>query len=132
MGSVVFADAEDMSRLNALTHPPLLALVKSDLAELNAAQKHELAVLEAAVYFLVPSPPRAELIITVTAPAEVRERRLVDAGLVRAEARSRIERQADFESAFAAADIVINNSGTLADLEHKVESLLAGHMPPPA
>ena len=129
LGRLVFGDEAALVRLNEITHGPLSELASRQLDELAAANLHELAVLEAAVYFLLPCPPRADLTITVTAPVEIREDRLARGGLTLVEARARIARQATMAAAFASADVTISNTGTLAELERRVDQLLAEQFP---
>ncbi|MBU8869234.1 MAG: dephospho-CoA kinase [Gemmatimonadales bacterium] len=132
LGQLVFADGEALLRLNGITHGPLSELMTRSLDELAATGDHSLAVLEAAVYFLLPTPPSMDLVILVTAEAGVRVERLVSAGLKPEMARNRIARQRAMEPAFTKADVVINNTGSLTDLERIVHRLLAEHLPPSA
>ena len=67
-----------------------------------------------------------------TAPVETRVRRLVDRGLAEADARARIAAQASEAARLAIADLVVDNSGDIADLEAEVERLWASLDPPAA
>lgn len=127
LGRLVFADPDALERLNALTHPPLQRLMNRRLDELADAGGHDLAVLEAAVYFLLPQPPRADLVITVVAGEENRLERLVAGGLDESTARDRIRRQSRLPMNFAAADITVPNDGTREDLAGWAERLLREH-----
>ena len=131
LGRLVFADGEALHRLNRIMHGPLSELACRKLNELAERDDRTLAVLEAAVYFLLPSPPPVDLVITVTAPEDLRIERLTTQSLTAEEAEDRIVRQAAMEPAFATADVVIENTGSLEDLAHKVEALLAEHGPRP-
>ncbi len=126
LGGIVFGDPEAMARLNALTHPRLAALADAELERLAAQGAHALAVLEAAVYFLLPTPPAVDLVITVDADPAVRARRLAErTGLDPAEAARRVAAQADMEQAWRErADIVLRNDGDdLARLAALVDEL---------
>lgn len=125
LGRLVFHDQAALRELNRITHPPLSRLMTRRMDELAADGSATLAVLEAAVYFLLPSPPAADLVITVTAPAAIRRQRLIESGVRPQDADARIERQADLAAAFAGADVIIENTGTVADLEREAECLLA-------
>jgi dephospho-CoA kinase len=76
LGSLVFAEASALTRLNALVHPRLAAAIKEDLDAIARAGQTDLAVLEAAVYFLLPSLGKVDLVIAVVASEEVRRERL--------------------------------------------------------
>jgi dephospho-CoA kinase len=124
LGPMVFADPGAMARLNAVVHPPLARLMADRLDALEQAGEHELAVLEAAVYFLLPSPPRMDLVVAVDAPAAVRAARLAAGrGLDAASAAARIAAQASWDTFWQRADRIIINDGTPAGLEREVADL---------
>ena len=75
LGRRVFADAEALAALDAITHGPLGALMELELAALAAAGP-VLAVLEAAVYFRLPAAPRMDLVVAVLAGPRIRAERL--------------------------------------------------------
>jgi dephospho-CoA kinase len=59
-------------------------------------------------------------------PAEVQVSRLAERGLPEDQARARMAAQATRQQRLAIADIVIDNSGTLADLDRRVAEVWAG------
>ncbi len=131
LGSRVFGEPEALQRLNEIMHGPLAQLAAEKLEKLAIEGKHELAVFEAAVYFLLPSPPEVDLVVAVVAAPEVRAQRLVDRSRGRSggrmsatEARRRIEAQANMSGAWARADEIITNDGTIAELEVRTMRLL--------
>lgn len=112
LGQRVFADPGAMSQLNGLTHGPLAALIRERLDELADEGKHGLAVLEAAVYFLLPDPPPMDLVVCVTAPEDQRLARLARRnGLTEAEALRRMRIQDPMAGLWSRADVVIANDG---------------------
>ena len=120
LGALVFADPEALAKLNTIMHGPLSALATEKLDILVAAGEHELAVFEAAVYFLLPSPPAVDLVVAVVAPVEQRLQRLVarsGGALSAQDARRRLEAQENLEAHWARADEIIVNDGTLDELE---------------
>ncbi|MEN8008490.1 MAG: dephospho-CoA kinase [Candidatus Krumholzibacteriota bacterium] len=126
LGRLVFGDRSALERLNDITHGPLSDLVAEKLNDVQKSGRHRLAVLEAAVYFLLPPVPGVELVITVTASDTTREKRLRDfAGLDRETARSRIRAQRPLEDGWARADIVLVNEGPLGSLGVEAAALLA-------
>lgn len=126
LGGLAFADPVALARLNTITHGPLAALAGRRLDELEKEDRHRLAVLEAAVYFLLPPVPGIELVITVTASVSMRLLRLTsDGALSPGEARSRIEAQRFLEDGWAGADVVLNNDGSVSELETAARALLA-------
>ncbi|MEU1288127.1 dephospho-CoA kinase [Kitasatospora sp. NPDC005856] len=121
LGAVVFADPERLKALNAIVHP----LVRDRAAELEAA-----AAPDAAVVHDVPLlaenhlAPLYDLVVVVDAADEVRVDRLVRLrGMTEEEARARMAAQATREDRLAIADLVIDNSGGLAELEARVDEV---------
>ncbi|MFO7607742.1 MAG: dephospho-CoA kinase [Candidatus Krumholzibacteriia bacterium] len=130
LGPLVFADPAALARLDALVHPTLARLMQERLDALAAAGEHALAVLEAAVYFLLPTPPPVDLVVAVDAPAALRARRLAAArGLDEAAAAARIAAQASWDALWSRADRIIVNDGTPADLARAVDALWRDHGP---
>ncbi len=124
LGSLVFSDPVALEKLNGITHGPLAALAGRRLDELEKEELHPLAVLEAAVYFLLPPVPRIDLVITVTASLSKRLARMTDSGFLSpAQALSRIEAQQSMENGWAGADVVIDNDGPVSELEIAAENL---------
>jgi dephospho-CoA kinase len=127
LGQRVFGDPVELAALDAITHPPLCALMESRLQEL-AARGRALAVLEAAVYFRLPAPPRMDLVVAVVASAEVRAARLAArTGLDPATARARVDALAPLDLDWARADLTIRNDGEPAALAAAVDALWAAH-----
>ena len=49
LGAIVFADTKRLARLNAIVHPPVLAEQDRELAAIEKADPHAIAVVEAAL-----------------------------------------------------------------------------------
>ena len=133
LGRRVFGDPAALAVLNGITHGPLADLAGERLAALRDTGRHVLAVFEAAVYFLLPSPPAADMVIVVTAPPELRIARLVARSggrLPEAEARARVAAQAPMAADWERrADHVISNDGTEMELVAAVRALHERHFP---
>ena len=81
-------------------------------------------VINAAVLKEIGLVDYVDEVWTVIAPKETRLRRLVKTGLSKPEALTRIDAQASQRDYSDIADIVINNSGTLKQLNAKVQASL--------
>ncbi len=118
MGRRVFDDPAARRRLEQIVHPRVRA--RASRIEAAAAPG---AVVVHDIPLLVETGQAADfdvLVVVDTAP-EVQLRRLVDGrGMSPEEAQSRIAAQATRAERLAAADIVICNDGTLADLADSV------------
>jgi dephospho-CoA kinase len=122
LGQLVFADDDLLARLNAIVHP----LVHERMQQL---EQEALARLGPAGIVVHDVPLLAEnglqhgfdTVIVVDAPDDQRLQRLIDTrGMTAAHARERMAAQASRDQRLAIADIVVDNSGTLADLDHRV------------
>ena len=122
LGRLVFHDRAAREQLDGLVHPPLAAALVARLAAARS-QRSPLVILEAAVYFLLPGPPRVDWTIAVTAAPAVRLARLTARGLDPAAAQVRMAAQSHLESTWALADHVITNDGTPAHLAAAVAEL---------
>jgi dephospho-CoA kinase len=67
---------------------------------------------------------RFEQVLVVDVPPEIQLHRLMNArSMSEDEARARIASQASREDRLAAADLVVDNSGTLADLDRRINEI---------
>lgn len=118
---IVFADPAARRRLESIVHPEVerLRLEAENRLALAGAR---LVVHEIPLLFEAGLQHRVDVIVLVDAPDAVRLERLVDRrGLARAEARRMIAAQQPAAEKRAQSDIVIDNDGTLDQLEERAE-----------
>ena len=121
LAGVVFEDPGALADLNAIVHPPVRAAIAERVAELAGTD----AVVVLEIPLLVESGRSygASKIIVVDCPEEVAVGRLVEGrGMDEADARRRIAAQVSRADRLAAADVVIDNSGSVADLSRQVDA----------
>jgi dephospho-CoA kinase len=124
LGRLVFADPESLDQLNRLTHGPLSDLATERLDALEKRGEHGLAVFEAAVYFLLPSPPRMDLVVVVNAQPAIRQMRLAEKpGIDDLAAAERVAAQAAMEPLWSRGDLIFDNDGDEASLALFAEQL---------
>lgn len=118
LASIVFADPAARQRLDGIVHP----LVRARAEELAAAAPED-AVVVHDVPLLVETGQAGsyDVVLVVEADTETRVRRLVQRGLAEDDARARIAAQATDEQRRAAADVVLDNSGTPEELAAQVD-----------
>ena len=119
LGRVVFADEARRRALNSIVHP----LVAKRRAELMASAPADAIVVED-IPLLVENDLGAgfHLVLVVEAPARERVRRLVaDRGMSEDDAWARIRSQADDDARRAAADVLLDNTGTPDDISAAVD-----------
>jgi dephospho-CoA kinase len=129
MARVVFADPSARERLEAIIHPR----VRARAAEIErAARAHDpAAVVVHDVPLLVETGQQGsyDVVLVVDVPTELQVRRLVSSrGMDEAQARARVAAQASRADRLAAADVVIDNSGTLDDLARRVRQVWDEHL----
>ena len=119
LGRLVFGDPGALADLNAIVHP----LVAERSAELMAAAGPD-AVVVYDVPLLVENDLAAgfDAVVVVEAPLELRLARLASRGLAEDEARARIGRQASDEQRRAVATVLLDNSGSRAELGRQVDA----------
>jgi dephospho-CoA kinase len=131
LGQLVFSDPAALADLNAIVHP--LVRARSEALSSQAAAGGAVAVVQD-VPLLVENKLAGgyDRVIVVEAPLELRLQRLAGRGLDEETARARIAAQASDDERRAVADIVLNNSGSVAELMAQVDAAwarLAGGLP---
>ncbi|WBQ02371.1 dephospho-CoA kinase [Kribbella sp. CA-293567] len=124
VGRIVFGDEQARRKLEAIIHPR----VRARAAEIEAAAPAD-AVVVHDIPLLVETGQgdKFDLVLVVDVPQQVQVERLVrDRGMTEQEAEARIASQATREQRLAVADLVIDNSGGLDELDARVGRLWPG------
>jgi dephospho-CoA kinase len=123
LGDIVFADSAKREQLNAIIHPK----VAERMAELEQAAGPGAIVVHDVP--LIAENGRADvydLVVVVDAPPRSQIERLQrHRDMTRQQAEARMAAQASREQRLAIADIVLDNSGSLAELDRQVGDLWA-------
>lgn len=124
LGALVFSDPAARADLNAIVHPEVHRLYRERLARIEADDPGAIVVYDVPLLVEARSADEFAAVVVVHAPAEVRVDRLVALrGMDRASAQERVAAQASDEERLAAADIVIDTSGTVAHTLEQVDAL---------
>lgn len=122
LAAVVFADADALAALNAITHPRIGEEIARRLAE--HAGDDRVVVLDSPLLVESAQPRDYRAVVVVTAAVEVRVARLVrDRGMSEADARARIAAQATDSRRLERATHVIVNDGTPEQLRARVDAV---------
>lgn len=127
LGAIIFADADARLALNGITHPAVGRLGAERVAQATARDPGAIIVYD--VPLLVEGNSTDEffdfqLVVVVMATTETRIDRMVRLrGLTREEAAARVSSQATDAERLAAADVVIDSNGTLAETLHAADEL---------
>jgi dephospho-CoA kinase len=123
LAQIVFADPSARRDLERIVHPA----VRARAAELERAAG-DAAVVVHVIPLLVETGQQKnfDLVVTVDADHETQVQRLMARnGFTRAEAESRIAAQASREDRKRSADVVLDNTGTVAQLREQIDALWA-------
>jgi dephospho-CoA kinase len=122
---IVFSDHEQLEELNQIVHPEVERL-RGKLVEQARKRGDRIVVCDIPLLFERHMTDRFDRIILVDSHRAVRLERLVkDRGLRETEAMEMIASQMPAELKRARADFVIDNDGTLTQLERKVSDVWA-------
>jgi len=123
LGEIVFGDDELRAKLNSIIHP----LVGARLRELEQGADADAILVEDVP--LIAENDLADfydLVVVVDVPPRLQEERLVrDRGMTPDQVAVRMAAQASREQRLAIAGIVVDNSGSLAELDREVGELWA-------
>ena len=119
LGKLVFADPLARRDLEAIIHPA----VRARAAEIEATAPADAVVVHMIPLLVETGQQNAfDVVVVVDVDADVQLERVRDRDhLTTAEARARIDAQAPRASRLAAADVVIDNSASLAELQRAVD-----------
>ncbi len=118
LGTIVFDDPEALARLEAIVHPATMEEVERRIG----ASAAEVVAVEAIKLIEAGMADDCDSVWVTTCRPEQQLRRIMAArDLSRAEAKQRIQAQAPPEEKIARADVVIDNSGSLAQTRAQVE-----------
>ncbi len=121
LGEIVFNDARARRDLEAITHPLISARTS---ALMESAEPHEIVVHDVPLLAELDLAAAYHLTVVVDADAGLRVERLTGGrGFTEADARARIAAQAGDQGRRAAADVWLDNNGTVAGLLGQVDAL---------
>ena len=106
LASIVFNDAFQLEKLNAITHPAVIDAAQKWMQQQTTAY----VIKEAALMFESASAAGVDLIIGVYAPQHIRIKRVMDRdGVTRQDVLARIDKQIDEEIKMKLCDFVLVN-----------------------
>ena len=126
LGRIVFGDPDKLARLNAIVHPLVGERIATRMAEVE--REHPDGVVVYDVPLLVENNLAGGydvVLVVATSPATQLRRLVEQRGMTAEDAKARIAAQAPLADKLAIADIVIDNDGTLAELDARVKQVWA-------
>jgi dephospho-CoA kinase len=129
LGEIVFGDDEARGRLDAIVHPLVHEWMLATEKVIIRASGDDVVVVHDIPLLAEGGEERTaefDVIIVVDVPPDLQVVRLAETrGMTAEQARARMAAQASRSERLAIADIVIDNSGTLADLDQRVAEVWA-------
>lgn len=120
LAAIAFGDDHARARLNAITHPRIAERTAELFAQVPPGS---VLVYEMPLLVELGLTEGYDLVVVVDAPDDVRVARLVGRGLSREDAEARMAAQATRDERNSAADVVVDNAGSEADLRSAVDAL---------
>ena len=129
LAAIVFNDKAARERLNAIMHPPIVQQSRSEANRLVTEDANCVVLIDAPLLIEANSQDTVDIIVVVTASTQTQLQRLLERAIAQnrppsqAEAQARIDSQMPLSEKIKYADFVLENDGTLEELERKVDGL---------
>lgn len=124
LGKIVFNDDYKLEKLNSLTHPVIQNMIKDDLNKYEKFGK-KIAVVDAALLIEAGFMNMLDTLVVVTCSEEVQLQRVVlRDNCSEEDAMGRIKSQMPQDEKVKYAEFVVDNSGTIEQLEKEAEKLI--------
>jgi dephospho-CoA kinase len=121
---IVFHDKKALADLNAIVHPSVYAEMAAEIEAYKKDPKGAILMLDIPLLYESGGERIVDKVVVVWVDRETQIARITARdGFSREEAVNRIEAQMDLDEKRRRADFVIDNTGTLADLERRVEEV---------
>jgi dephospho-CoA kinase len=118
----VMGDDASLADLNAIVHPAVKR-ERDRLLDQARERGDRIVVNDIPLLFEAADPGEFDLVVLIDAPAEVRRQRLIERrGMSPAAADQAIAAQHDSATKRAKSDLVIDNSGSFAELEQRARA----------
>jgi dephospho-CoA kinase len=121
LGAIVFSDAAERKALETITHPAIRAVMKARMTHYETTEPDKLVVVDVPLLYESKLEGYFEQVMVVYVPRPTQLRRLMERdGLSAEEADKRLQAQMDIEEKKQRADILIDNSGSLAETAEQI------------
>ncbi|MFB1050861.1 dephospho-CoA kinase [Paraliobacillus sp. JSM ZJ581] len=124
LGNIVFTNENKRQQLNSIVHPQVKKVMLARRDQL-INEEHPVIVLDIPLLFESQLENLVDLVVVVYSHAEVQLERLMHRNqLTKEEASNRIQSQLPITQKAKAANIVIDNNGSIADTQKQCRELL--------
>lgn len=126
LARIVFADKEKLEKLNKITHPEIVAIIKNKIEEMRSKDSSDgtICIVEVPLLFEANLEGMMDKIIVVYLNREEQVKRLlIRNSLTQEEAINRIDSQIPMEKKLKKADYVIDNGASLGHTRIQVKQI---------
>jgi len=121
LASIVFADPAALADLEAIVHPEVRRMIADGIQE--NLDLDRVVVLVNPLLIEMGTHRDCDVVVVVSTSPETQIARSVARGMTQEDVRSRMAAQLPLEERARTADVLIDNEGTIADLEREVDVL---------
>jgi dephospho-CoA kinase len=121
LASIVFGDRESLDDLEAIIHPEVRRMIADGIQ--SHLDTDDVVVLVNPLLIEMGTHRDCDVVVVVSAMPETQVARSVARGMDEADARARLEAQLPLDERARAADVLLDNEGTIGDLEAEVDVL---------
>jgi dephospho-CoA kinase len=121
LASVVFADREALADLEAIIHPEVRRMIADGIQ--SHLDTDDVVVLVNPLLIEMGTHRDCDVVVVVSALPETQVARSVARGMDEADARARLEAQLPLDERARAADVLLDNEGSIEELETEVDVL---------
>ncbi|HUL84102.1 MAG TPA: dephospho-CoA kinase [Actinomycetota bacterium] len=121
LASIVFADRPSLADLEAIVHPEVRRLMADGIQE--NLDTDRVVVLVNPLLIEMGTHRDCDVVVVVSVAPETQVARSVARGMAEDDVRARIAAQLPLEERSRAADVLLDNEGSLEDLEREVDVL---------
>lgn len=124
LAAALMADSQGFARLEAIVHP-LVWAAERDFLRREAERGADMAVLEIPLLLEGKGRVRVDVVVVVSATAELQRRRVLDRpGMTSAKFEQIVARQLPDAEKRARADFIVDTSGTHAETESQIDAIV--------
>ena len=124
LAELAFRDEIQTRKLNQLVHPRMVENLIEEMERARFSGKYPIIIIDAALIFEISIERNFDYIITVHAPAKLRQQRVFQRDRIsRKEFNDRVSRQLSLDDKAKWSDFVIYNKSTIEDLKTESEKI---------
>jgi dephospho-CoA kinase len=121
LASIVFADPQALADLEAIVHPEVRRMIADGIQENLDADR--VVVLVNPLLIEMGTHRDCDVVVVVSTTPETQIARSLARGMTEGDVRARMAAQLPLDERARAADVLIDNEGTIDDLEREVDVL---------